>query len=144
MGFSGSALWERIARVKESVRVPVIGNGDITAPRDAAEMRSQTGCDSVMIGRGTYGNPWLFRQILQLFRGEEPSAVSAAERTDTALWHLREYRRVYGEARTAREMKKHLAAYTRGIENGAALRNRLFRAESTAELEFAIAEAFAR
>ena len=138
MAFSGHALWERIALLKKNIRIPVIGNGDIITPEDGLNMFSQTGCDSIMIGRGAYGNPWIFQHIKQLLTGKEIGPVSLEDKRQTAALHLREYRRVYGEKRAGKEMKKHLAQYTRGMVNGATVRDTIFRANSTDEMEEAL------
>ena len=142
MAFTGHALWERIALLKKTVSIPVIGNGDIIMPQDGLNMFSQTGCDSIMIGRGAYGNPWIFQQIKQLLAGKEINLVSSEDKLQTALIHLKGYKRVYGEKRAAREMKKHLAQYTRGMENGAIVRDTIFRAKSTDEMKGALNRAF--
>lgn len=142
MAFSGNALWERIALLKKTVSIPVIGNGDIITPKDGLDMFSQTGCDSIMIGRGAYGNPWIFQQINKLAKGDDVARVSHEDKIKTALIHLKEYKRVYGEKRAAREMKKHLAQYTRGMVNGATVRDTIFRARATAEMEDVLHQAF--
>lgn len=135
MAFTGHALWDRITLLKTTVTIPVIGNGDITTPKDGLDMFSQTGCDSIMIGRGAYGNPWIFQQIKQLLTGKKIVPVSLEDKLQTALVHLKEYKCVYGEKRAAKEMKKHLAEYTRGMANGSTVRNTLFRAKSTGEMK---------
>lgn len=144
MAFSGHSLWERIALLKKTVSIPVIGNGDITMPEHALDMFSQTGCDSIMIGRGAYGNPWIFQQMKQLLAGKVRDPVSLEDKVNTALLHLCEYKRVYGEKRAAKEMKKHLAQYTKGMVNGATIRNTIFRANSTDEMTDALNRAFIR
>lgn len=135
MAFSGHSLWERITLLKNSVTIPVIGNGDIVTPKDGLDMFSQTGCDSIMIGRGAYGNPWIFQQIKQLIAGGEIVLIPYEQKLKTALMHLKNYKHLYGESRAAREMKKHIARYIRGIPNAATMRNNIFRARSTAEME---------
>jgi tRNA-dihydrouridine synthase len=142
MGFSGHALWERIALLKKIVGIPVVGNGDITTPQKGLDMFSRTGCDSIMIGRGAYGSPWIFQHIKLLMAGKKITPITVKERLQTALLHLKEYQRVYGEERAAREMKKHLAVYTRGIEKGAVLRNRIFGAKNIAEMKAAVRQIF--
>ena len=134
MMFSGHSFWERIATVKEAVSIPVIGNGDITTPEEAVGMVRQTGCDGVMIGRAAYGNPWIFGQVKAALAGKPSTTPTIKEKCDTALWHLDHYREKRGELHTAKEMKKHIAWYIKGLPGASLLRNRIFRAESTAEL----------
>jgi tRNA-dihydrouridine synthase B len=134
MGYSGHSFWERIALVKQAVSIPVIGNGDIVRPADAPAMMRQTGCDSLMIGRGSYGNPWLFGQCRAALEGREPDTVTPHQRLDAAGEHLEGYLAAYGPARAACDMKKHLAWYVRGMPGVAGVRNRIFRAASVSEL----------
>lgn len=140
MMFSGHSFWERIAAVKAAVSIPVIGNGDIISAADARAMKTQTGCDGIMIGRAVYGNPWIFGQAKAALAGKEFSFPSMQEKRETALWHLEEYRKKRGEVCTAKEMKKHIAWYIKGMPGASLLRDRIFRAESSAELEAVIRE----
>jgi tRNA-dihydrouridine synthase B len=135
MLYSGHSFWERIALVKQAVRIPVIGNGDITRPEHARQMFEQTGCDSVMIGRGSMGNPWLFAQCHDMLEGREPRIVTVAERLAQALAHVRQCRDAYGERRATAEMKSHVAWYTKGIPGASKWRTQLFQVASTAQLE---------
>ncbi|MBD3343439.1 MAG: tRNA dihydrouridine synthase DusB [Chitinivibrionales bacterium] len=135
MGFSGHSFRERIGEVKNAVSIPVVGNGDVRTPRDALDMFEQTGCDSIMIGRGTYGNPWLFDSIKKALKGEQATAVSRKEKIDTAREHLNAYCRVHGEHRASREMKKHISWYIKGIPQASQLRNDIFRSQSVRELQ---------
>jgi tRNA-dihydrouridine synthase B len=134
MMFSGHSFWKRIAAVRKAVSIPVIGNGDITSAADACEMKELTGCDGIMIGRAAYGNPWIFGQAKAVLAGKEFILPSRDEKRETALWHLEKYRKKRGEVRTAKEMKKHIAWYIKGMPGASSLRNRIFRAESTREL----------
>jgi len=134
MGFSGHSFWDRIALVKQSVSIPVIGNGDITNENEALKMFSQTGCDAVMIGRGAYGNPWIFRRIKQALKKEAISNVDSQELLSMVLKHIKMFRDESGETRAYSEMKKHCAWYLRGLPGVSALRNKIFRSESTSEL----------
>ena len=135
--FSGKANWDEIARVAEALDVPVIGNGDITAAADIVRMRDHTGCAGVMVGRGAFGNPWLFRDGQALLAGEPaPAPPTAAERFGVALEHARLAIRLQGDTRkTVVEFRKHLGWYTRGLHGASELRQRLFRIESIAEAE---------
>ena len=138
MGFSGHSFWERIAEVKKAVSIPVIGNGDIITAQDALKMFEETGCDSVMIGRGAYGNPWIFRQIKEHLQGAPPSEPSIATRVQTACDHIERFISRYGEIAATRLMKKHIAWYIKGVPEASQYRNRIFRSQSTAELTDAL------
>ena len=135
--FSGKANWDEIARVVEALDIPVIGNGDITSAADIVRMRDHTGCAGVMIGRGAFGNPWLFRDGQALLAGRPaPPAPDALERFATALEHARLAIRLQGDSRkTVVEFRKHLGWYTRGLHGSSELRRRLFQIESVAEAE---------
>jgi tRNA-dihydrouridine synthase B len=134
MGFSGRAYWDRIAEVAQAVSIPVIGNGDIESAQDACAMFEQTGCDSVMIGRGAMGNPWLFTQIKQALAGARIEPYTKAIRYALCRRHLHRYRARHGEQAAAKEMKKHCAWYTRGLPAAAGLRREFFAARTSDEL----------
>ena len=135
--FSGKADWDEIARVVEALSIPVIGNGDIHTAEDVLRMQRHTGCAAVMIGRGSFGNPWIFREARALLAGEAPSSPpDAAERFGLALEHARLALRLQGDTRkTVLEFRKHLGWYTRGLPGSSALRERLFQVQSMAEAE---------
>ncbi|MEO8295130.1 MAG: tRNA dihydrouridine synthase DusB [Gemmatimonadota bacterium] len=135
--FSGHANWDEIARVVEALDIPVIGNGDIRTPADVLRMRRHTGCAAVMIGRGAFGNPWIFRDARALLSGLPlPSSPAAFDRFAVALDHARLALRLQGDSRhTVLEFRKHLGWYTRGLPGASALRERLFQVESMAEAE---------
>jgi tRNA-dihydrouridine synthase B len=135
--FSGKANWDEIARVVEALDIPVIGNGDLETAEDVLRMRRHTGCAGAMIGRGAFGNPWLFRAAQALLAGEPAeTAPEAAERFRVALEHARLAIRLQGDTRrTVLEFRKHLGWYTRGLHGSSALRQRLFQIESIAEAE---------
>ncbi len=135
MGFTGHSFWDRISLVKKSVTIPVIGNGDIVTPEDGLNMFSQTGCDSIMIGRATYGNPWIFRQIKDLHAKKNVVPVTKKEKAKTALYHLNEYRRIHGDLRAGKEMKKCVSWYVRGEVGATALRDKIFRSNNVEELD---------
>jgi tRNA-dihydrouridine synthase B len=135
--FSGKANWDEIARVVEALDVPVIGNGDVQSADDIVRMRDHTGCAGIMVGRGAFGNPWLFRDAHALLEGRDPPpAPAAAERFQVALEHARLALRLQGDTRkTVIEFRKHLGWYTRGLHGASELRQRLFQIESIAEAE---------
>jgi tRNA-dihydrouridine synthase B len=135
--FSGRADWDEIARVVEALDIPVIGNGDVQSGADIVRMREHTGCAGVMIGRGAFGNPWLFRDGQALLAGQAaPPPPDAAERFAVALAHARLAIRLQGDSRrTVMEFRKHLGWYTRGLHGSSALRQRLFQIESMGEAE---------
>jgi nifR3 family TIM-barrel protein len=135
--FSGAARWEEIASVVEALEIPVIGNGDVTCAADVVRMRRETGCAGVMIARGAFGNPWIFRDARALLDGRPvPAAPTAEERFRTALEHARLTLALDGDSpKTAMEFRKHLGWYARGLPGAAALRERLHRVDTLAEVE---------
>jgi nifR3 family TIM-barrel protein len=135
--FSGRADWDEIARVVEALEIPVIGNGDVTTAEDVRGMQRHTGCAGIMVGRGAFGNPWLFRDGRALLAGvEAPPQPGARERFAMALEHARLALRLQGDTRkTVIEFRKHLGWYTKGLHGSSELRQRLFQIESIAEAE---------
>jgi nifR3 family TIM-barrel protein len=135
--FSGKASWDEIARVVEALDIPVIGNGDVHTAPDIVRMREHTGCAGIMVGRGAFGNPWLFRDGQALLAGEAAlPAPAAPERFRVALEHARLALRLQGDTRkTVLEFRKHLGWYTKGLHGASDLRQRLFQIESIAEAE---------
>lgn len=116
--FKGQANWELIGEAKQSVRIPIVGNGDVVSPQDARRMLDIAGVDGVMIGRGAYGNPWIFEQTKHyLATGELLPPPSLAERIEVLLEHLDLSIRYKGERRGALEMGKHYGNYLSGIRN---------------------------
>jgi tRNA-dihydrouridine synthase B len=132
-GYSGTARWEWIAAVKQAVKIPVIGNGDIRTPEDACAMIAQTGCDAVMIGRTAASNPWIFRQIEQYTvtgRYDEPTE---SDRYDMIRTYFRmlieeEFRDAPGK------MKQFASWFTHGVPGGAALRKAIYEAKEDREI----------
>jgi tRNA-dihydrouridine synthase B len=144
MGFSGHSLWERISLVKQQVSIPVIGNGDIIQPSHGLQMFSETGCNSIMIGRAAMGNPWLFMQIKAYMNGTPILQITPKIKLDTALLHLHEYEQVHGKKRASCEMKKHLAWYIAKIPGASGYRNQIFRNSSTETFKEILQAAFNR
>ena len=134
--YSGKADWEIIRQVKEAVSIPVIGNGDVTSGEKAIAMREQTGCDGVMIARGAQGNPWIFSELLEYERtGRLPDRPDVEEIKQTMLRHARLQIEYKGDFTGIREMRKHVAWYTKGLKGSAKLREEINRVESYQELE---------
>jgi len=134
--YSGKADWDIIRQVKEAVSIPVIGNGDVNSGESAIRMRQETGCDGVMIGRGSQGNPWIFRELQEYEKtGVMPERPTAALIRDTMLRHARLQIEFKGEYLGIREMRKHVAWYTKGMKGSAKLRDAINLVESYEELE---------
>ena len=139
--YSGKADWDIIRRVKEAVRIPVIGNGDVFTAEDAKRLVDTTGCDGIMVARGAKGNPWIFREITEyLDTGKKPERPSARELKEMILRHGRMMLEFKGELAGMREMRKHVSWYTAGYPNSAALRNDINMVSSMEELEALIKE----
>jgi tRNA-dihydrouridine synthase B len=140
--FSGKANWDEIGRVVQALDIPVIGNGDVTSADDVVRMVRHTGCAAVMVGRGAFGNPWLFRDARALLAGRpRPAAPTPTERFSVALEHARLALRLQGDSRkTVIEFRKHFGWYTKGLRGSSELRGRLFQVESLAEAEMIFGE----
>ncbi|WP_066634368.1 tRNA dihydrouridine synthase DusB [Desulfolucanica intricata] len=133
--YSGKADWDIIKKVKENISIPVIGNGDVWFPKDAARMLSYTGCDAVMIGRASLGNPWVFSSTIHyLETGEELPAPTPHDKVTMALKHLELLVDLKGEVIAVWEMRKHAAWYTKGLRDASRLREKINRAGSLNEI----------
>ncbi len=137
--YGGKADWDAIACVKQTLSIPVLGNGDVFSAGDALFMLRHTGCDGVLIGRGAMGNPWLFSQAKAVLSGEEPTQPSLSQRVQTALRHARMMAQWKGEDVAVREMRKHIGWYAGGLKGASKLRAMANGAKTMAELEACLA-----
>ena len=141
--YSGKADWDIIKRVKDAVKIPVIGNGDVTDCFSAKRMLDETGCDGIMIGRACRGNPWIFREVTHYLKtGEIPARPTMDEVRDTILRHARLQLECKGEYIAVREMRKHISWYTAGLPHSARLRGRINGIANMEELEACVRECF--
>lgn len=129
------ADWGEIAKVKNAVRVPVVGNGDIFSAADALSIVEKTGCDGVMVGRGALGNPWIFENIIALFEGRDAREPDAAERVDVALAHVAAMIEEKGERVGIAESRKHISWYIKGMRGAAELRGKVNSALTLDEMK---------
>jgi nifR3 family TIM-barrel protein len=134
--YEGKANWDYIRQVKEIVKIPVIGNGDVTTPHEAKRMLDETGVDGVMIGRAALGNPWMIYQTVKyLETGELSPAPSEKEKIDVCLLHLDRLVKLKGEVLAVKEMRKHAAWYLKGMKGNARVRNLINECNTELELK---------
>ncbi len=134
--YSGEANWDYVKLAKENLKIPVIGNGDITTPEMAKQRLDETGCDAVMIGRAALGNPWmLYRTVKYLETGELTDEPTPKEKIDVCLLHLRRLMEIKPERVAVHEMRKHAAYYMKGIKGGAKVKAKLNDLNSYEEME---------
>jgi len=133
--FTGTAHWEMIGEAKRAVSIPVIGNGDVRGAEDAVRMLETTGCDAVMLGRAAFGDPWVFRRVRAFGeRGEMLPPPTAAERLEAGVRHLGMMAAEVGPEAAAREMRKHVAWYIKGLPHSARVREQVNRTRAVAEM----------
>lgn len=139
--YAGRADWDIIRAVKQAVNVPVIANGDIFAGKDAAHILRYTGADMAMIGRGCFGDPWLFARANAAINGlEEPPLPPLSERMDTAFAQITRSAELRGERLACLEARKHLAWYLKGVPHAAYYKQRMVSIETLHDLELIIRE----
>ncbi|GAB6106959.1 tRNA dihydrouridine synthase DusB [Fusibacter bizertensis] len=141
--YSGTADWEMIRKVKDSVKIPVIGNGDIYTVEDAVEMKRQTGCDGVMIGRGLQGNPWLLEEIDSYFKtGEKIKSPSLTDKFTISKEHFNNLLKYKGLHIAVLEMRKHAAWYFKGLNGASHYKNEINRATTPERVLEILTQAF--
>lgn len=134
-GYSGSADWSLIKKVKEAVSIPVIGNGDIKTCYDAKKMLEETGCDAVMIGRGVLGNPWLIKECVDYLEdGTLPQRVSAKEKMQMLKRHFELLCKDKGEKLALLEIRTHALWYIKGLPGSASIKNQICQTKNSIEL----------
>ena len=129
-GYRGDADWSIIKSVKDSVNIPVIGNGDIKTPEDAKRMLDETGCDAIMIGRGVLGNPWLIEQTVAYLNGDLVSQPSRVDRVDMCIKHLNYLSDVKDEKVARLEIRNHIGWYFKGLPGANEIKNKVYQCDS--------------
>ena len=131
--FSGKSDWSLIRNVKETLTIPVIGNGDITGPEDALRMLDETGCDAIMVGRAAFGRPWIFSQIIAVLEGKEPSDITYLKRFDTMRRFLDASVDFFGETQACFMMRSRLGWFSKGLPHSTKFRESIKRIRSRLE-----------
>tara|TARA_B100001029_G_C15053611_1_gene452643 strand:+ start:964 stop:1971 length:1008 start_codon:yes stop_codon:yes gene_type:complete len=133
--FTGKADWSYIKEMKEAVSIPIIGNGDINSPNDAIRMFDETGCDAVMIARGSLGNPWIFREIQNIINGKPVNKITTNDRLDICKYHLELLRKNKNPNLALNLTKKHFSWYIKGFNNAVSWRTKFLRTQSHKEID---------
>lgn len=140
--YSGNADWEIIKKVKESVNIPVIGNGDVKVPEDAKRMLEETKCDGVMISRGSLGSPWIFEQVNDYLQTGKYRKIELKEKRKVLLEHINLEVEEKGEVTGIKEMRKHVCFYIKGEKNASEIRDKINHLDTKKDVEDAINEYF--
>ncbi|AEY67828.1 tRNA dihydrouridine synthase DusB [Clostridium sp. BNL1100] len=133
--YSGKADWDIIRQVKEAVSIPVIGNGDVTGPREAQKLLEETRCDAIMVGRGAQGNPWIFKKIVRFLEdGTIIPDPSPEEKIETIIRHMNMLIDLKGERTGILEMRSHIAWYIKGMRDAAYTKQKIFQMTDKEEI----------
>ena len=133
-GYSGKADWNIIKQVKENVKIPVIGNGDIRTPEDVKRMLDETKCDAVMIGRGVLGNPWLIKNSVEYLEGIKSSKPSCVDKINMCLHHLNYLKDVKNEHLACLEIRNHVGWYLKGIGGSNNIKNKIYQTTNICDI----------
>ena len=126
-GYSGKADWSIIKKIKEAVKIPVIGNGDVKNPEDVVKMLNETGCDAVMLGRGLLGNPWLIKNSLLLLNNKKYEIPTKEEKIKMCIKHLEYLNETKCEKLAILEIRSHISWYLKGIEGASIIKNKVYQ-----------------
>lgn len=132
--YQGVADWDIIKRVKDSVSIPVIGNGDVFSSEDALNMKKITNCDGIMIARGSQGNPWIFKQVNSALKGEPSQEISNKEKIEMCIRHYELALKYDGEFKAIREMRKHASWYIKGLPKCTEIKNKINTLDDSKEV----------